>query len=463
MKEQKNIERLFQEKFKNFEAIPPQDAWNSIESRLNQKKKRRIIPFWFKSTRIAALFLLGLYLWNTSNSKENSNINSSTIEINNSNQKIVNSNEKEEYKSNSIEENSEIKAKEILDNKNSKNNFLKNNNRIANRIETIYYPNKKEYSTLEYENSFLKNKPEIIDFEVQNNQQKVVENNTNTKIIPPSKEIQNIKDSSIVAKISEEVDALEQMLTKNEEGKNADEKEKENKWGVSSHLAPIYFNSITKGSPLGNQFVENNKSFTSTLSYGIGFQYDFSNKMSLRTGINNLVLDYNTNDVAYYATMSASIDDNTALNKNQNGKNIVFANNPKSVNLSGDVENFNQNATGILNQKTSYIEIPVELGYKLIDKKIKIELIGGISTLFLNENTVSLLDNNMEMNIGEANNLNQVHFSGNLGVGFKYGFLKSFEASLNPMYKYQFNNYTNNIENFKPYVIGLYSGIVYKF
>ena len=46
MKEQKNIERLFQEKFKDFEALPPQDTWNTIASRLNEKKKKkRVIPF----------------------------------------------------------------------------------------------------------------------------------------------------------------------------------------------------------------------------------------------------------------------------------------------------------------------------------------------------------------------------------------------------------------------------------
>ena len=30
MKDHKNIERLFQEKFKDFEALPPQDSWDII-------------------------------------------------------------------------------------------------------------------------------------------------------------------------------------------------------------------------------------------------------------------------------------------------------------------------------------------------------------------------------------------------------------------------------------------------
>ena len=38
MKENKNIERLFQEKFKDFEVNPPSDSWNNIEARLNNTR-----------------------------------------------------------------------------------------------------------------------------------------------------------------------------------------------------------------------------------------------------------------------------------------------------------------------------------------------------------------------------------------------------------------------------------------
>ena len=41
MKENKNIERLFQEKFKDFEVLPPEDSWNIIASRIENKKKKK--------------------------------------------------------------------------------------------------------------------------------------------------------------------------------------------------------------------------------------------------------------------------------------------------------------------------------------------------------------------------------------------------------------------------------------
>ena len=54
MKENKNIERLFQEKFKDFEALPPEESWDIIANRLN-KKKKRIVPLWFQLSGIAGV------------------------------------------------------------------------------------------------------------------------------------------------------------------------------------------------------------------------------------------------------------------------------------------------------------------------------------------------------------------------------------------------------------------------
>ena len=93
MKEQKNIERLFQEKFKDFEAIPPQDSWDNIASRLTEKKKKkRVIPFWFQFSGIAAsLVIIGSLIWNYQSENNNSIIeNSNSIVTEDSNEKTNN-------------------------------------------------------------------------------------------------------------------------------------------------------------------------------------------------------------------------------------------------------------------------------------------------------------------------------------------------------------------------------------
>ena len=84
MKEnKKDIERLFQEKFKDFEATPPLESWANIEERLNQKKKkRRVIPFWFKTSGIAATLILGVFLFMNKKDNLNTNVNEVVIENN---------------------------------------------------------------------------------------------------------------------------------------------------------------------------------------------------------------------------------------------------------------------------------------------------------------------------------------------------------------------------------------------
>ena len=118
---------------------------------------------------------------------------------------------------------------------------------------------------------------------------------------------------------------------------------------------------------------------------------------------------------------------------------------------------------GYLNQKLGYYEVPLELTYSLINKRFGVKIIGGISTFFLDENSITAVSDTFSTDLGKANNLNDVHFSTNLGFGLKYGFMKSFEFSVEPTIKYQLNTFSSNSGNFKPYVYGIYSGISYKF
>lgn len=502
MKELKNIDRLFQEKFKDFEVTPPEMAWENIEAKLNKKKKkRRVIPFWFKPTGIAASLLLGFYtfMYFNEDSKLHLKENKNSIEFNNkeentnsgatknndlmivpSNSKVTNNEtteKKEGLKKDVFSEKNFLKENNNLSSPNNNNSIISDNTNKTSKdnkdIKSIFEKNivsKDVLSNTDESNKSIKKELTSNSSLVTNDNKSDLDTPLNQIKDTPKRIVANnqkfeaniTQDSSIVAQISDEVKALEQLLKEKEVGKNAEEKEKENKWGVSTSAAPVYFNSATNGSPINTQFAENSKSYASTLSYGVGINYAISKKLSLRTGVNALTLEYNTNDVSYTTTMKGVTDDGSMMSRNTNGQAVVFVN-KQDVTLSSDVENFVQNSTGKLNQVTSYYEIPVELSYKLIDKKFGLEFIGGMSSLFLNQNSISLLSNGLEMEIGQANNLNRIHFSSNVGIGFKYSFLKSLEFNFNPMFKYQLNTYTDNAGNFKPYFIGLYSGLSYKF
>jgi hypothetical protein len=65
MSDKKNIDRLFQEKFKDFEANPAEDLWGNIQARLEDKKRKRVIPFWWKLSGIAVALLIGILITKT--------------------------------------------------------------------------------------------------------------------------------------------------------------------------------------------------------------------------------------------------------------------------------------------------------------------------------------------------------------------------------------------------------------
>jgi hypothetical protein len=292
-----------------------------------------------------------------------------------------------------------------------------------------------------------------------------ISSETNNTNVLASTEIIS-KDSTLIAEVLKETNPLEELLKEKEVGKNEDEKEeKRSKWAISTNASPVYFNSLAEGSSIDEQFNSNSKNYTTTLSIGLAGSYAINDKLSLKTGVNSINLSYNTNDVVFESRMREVENNIPTISRNANASNMIFSSKNGTVNeISGDVENvIIDNNIGALKQNISYIEVPLELSYKLIDKKFGVEIIGGMSTLFLNQNNISLLTNGLEMEVGRANNLNNIHFSSNVGLGFKYSFWKSFNANFQPMFKYQINTFNQNSSNFKPYFIGLYSGISFSF
>ncbi|WP_445714551.1 hypothetical protein [Flavobacterium sp.] len=557
MKENKNIERLFQEKFKDFEATPPQESWDFIASRLEEKKKKkRVIPIWFRYSGIAAsLFLIGTLIWNYSfndnpgedlTNPENSIVNRDGNIINKkgSNSSTdnavvydskLNNQNTDANSENSIKNESELKNASTIyknsvntkiQNNSSKSNTVVNNktiqkytepktaskrktNKKYNQQHTIFnnskdavvdnaqkknskrktkYKSKKNNSSIteneilfdnqlivneETKGKSLVNKENIDTFFEKELSNSTIVNNNNDSIADKSTLSNAVvsneiitQDSTLVAEVSAEPNPLEELLKEKEEGKNEDEKEeKRSKWAISTNASPVYFNSLAEGSSIDEQFNSNSKNYSTTLSFGIAGSYALNEKLSLKTGVNTINLSYNTNDVLFESRMREVDNNIPTISRNANASNMVFSSKNGTVNeISGDVENVViDNNIGALKQNISYIEVPLELSYKLVDKKFGVEIIGGMSTLFLNQNNISLVTNGLEMEVGRANNLNNIHFSSNVGLGFKYSFWKNFNANFQPMFKYQINTFNQNSGNFKPYFIGLYSGISFSF
>ena len=79
MDNKKNIDRLFQEKLKDFEAAPSNDVWGRINQTIHGKrKKRRVVPFWLQLGGAAAILLLLLTVGGVFNSNKTIDPDSNT-------------------------------------------------------------------------------------------------------------------------------------------------------------------------------------------------------------------------------------------------------------------------------------------------------------------------------------------------------------------------------------------------
>jgi Outer membrane protein beta-barrel domain len=553
MNEKNNIDRLFREKFKDFEVAPPEFIWENIEETLREKKKRRVIPLWIRLSGVAAVLVIGSFFM-MPYFIGGTDANDSPVVIDKNGGKrmlpvehpvpnkgtiIIGDSTKVNGIQNSAVASGVDKPGTGAPGTNggkASGNDLKNDAKYSNRAldnaaNAVADGGKSGTTPTPKGNNSDRRRGKktghivpghitqaVADAARQRNRSGKNASNTNSpdsrnnkgQDIPANKNAiaagsekdpapQGPQDASAPNKTGQEtgiikndipkeqgiaeaaVDTasmpqpenpleklrLDMLKDKKEEDKAVAENSDKGKWNIKPQVAPVFYNSLSGGSPIDGQFAGNSKSFDNDLSYGVGIDYAVNDRLSVRSGVNTVNLSYATNDIQFRPSLSGGTNNVSARSK---AAHIVVQNADATVPVTPDgftaLAGFSNEQTfnGAMVQKTGYIEVPVELSYSLVKKKFGIDLIGGVSTLFLNENNVSVVSNQgYSAQVGEAQNLNSIHFSTNVGLGFKYRFWKSFQANFEPMFKYQVNAYSRDAGNFKPYFIGLYSGISFSF
>lgn len=516
MSDKKHIDRLFQERFKDFEATPSDAVWENIEAELNKKKKkRRIIPIWWRYAGVAALIVLlltvgGLFFNDndSNNVKPTQVVDTKDDKLNDSNENdnntLIDSNKKDEEiideKEAVAESNTE---KESLENSNQNNDNIKKasdavapsnetsvaeneSSKIKNKgtQKTQFPSNKKSNSsdaivkmdntTVVAQNSKEKNK-EAIQNEIPqidiNKATEIINNSTKNNTAIAEEKPNNISTDSITKteiiadnNTKENTLTIEEALEKNKDIIEEEKDEKLNRWSIAPNAAPVYFSSLGDGSSIDPQFNNNAKSGELNMSYGIKASYAVNKKLSIRTGVNRVNLGYNTNNVVVFQSISSSSSSLQNVNSNGTTADAVSIISGNNLSSSKSPEAFSRSSNTSINQDMGYIEVPLEIQYALTNKKLGVNLIGGFSSFFLNKNEIfSEVAGGSRTLLGEANNINNVSYSANFGVGLNYKVSKKIDLNFEPMFKYQINTFNNTSGNFKPYFIGVYTGFAIKF
>ncbi|WP_178986343.1 hypothetical protein [Winogradskyella helgolandensis] len=527
MSDQKNIDRLFQEKFKDFEVAPNNAIWDRInESLPHKKKKRRVIALWWQiggvAAAIALLFTVGVTVFssdennvqefpivNTEDSEtklEKDNTNTLTDKNQNDLKTtkdeattIVDSNLDAEQKSNLNDSENETFQKTnsstqltTPNTSRQKSNTVANhtnkdeintthqrqNNtstvidkstavRVANQTKTSHSNLKTGTKTqlaseAEQKSAIKKSIKDTQTTLAENTRSKQLDSETSNS---DTNKTNNTEPENSIIEIPEQ-QTIENAIAENNETIDEEEKEDEqSRWSIAPNVAPVYFNSLGQGSSLDKQFNENSKSSDVNMSYGIAGSYAISKKLKIRAGVNRVNLNQTTSDVfAFVGPETASRGIDASFN------NIAFSSeeqvsliSAKMMNVSSTPELFNTKTAGNIDQRFGFIEVPIELEYRLLDTKFGINVIGGFSTFFLSENEIYADLNGSSALIGEANNINDTSFSANFGLGMDYSLSRQWNINLEPTFKYQINTFNNTTGDFKPFFIGVYTGLSYKF
>ena len=488
-----NLDNLFKEKFKDFSETPDERVWENIEASLNKRKKKRIVPIWWQLGGAAAALALLFYLVNpfstnenvvqpnivdteervpsnTKGDSEDSTLDSKIFEEPGNDQVVGSSNsESSQNPNNEVQNASDSKESRVRDVLTSKEKVLSPDNGLVSNTRNQKEGNEAKISVAETgdTNAILaKNNNAIVE-----NNDKQKDEPLNEPLLDPNSTGETKKEVAAVTENEEKEDGTISIFDAIEEQKERDEQavadNKGKRWSMGPSVAPVFFGSVGEGSPIHSNFASNSKSGNLNLSYGLTVTYNVSEKLSVRSGIHRVDYGYDTNDVVFTSSLTTSTNqliDN--INYARTSRNLVVESKSNEVEALSDNASFAGTAQpfeGRMVQQLGYVEVPVELNYALLDKKFGINLIGGVSSLFLVDNAVSLESEQLITEMGEANNANDINFSTNFGVGFNYEISQKLQLNVEPIFKYQLNTFSETAGNFRPYSVGVYSGLSFKF
>ena len=107
--------------------------------------------------------------------------------------------------------------------------------------------------------------------------------------------------------------------------------------------------------------------------------------------------------------------------------------------------------------------MPFALKYKIYDKTIALNLIGGLSSNVLIGNKVFVGSGLNRQNVGKTTDMNNFILSSTVGMGVEYNISENLALNLEPTVHYYLTPLNQSASRINPYMFGLFSGLSYKF
>ncbi len=253
------------------------------------------------------------------------------------------------------------------------------------------------------------------------------------------------------------------------------------RWGVGTQVSPIYSyrNLDVSG---GNTAIAThyNDVEEGIISYAAGVNVSYAplKRLSVQSGLYYSSIGMRVGN-AYYAdskesfwdgasSSQASINNSTGIIETQPGLDHTYAANlPQSTYELGSQNarvNILNETEGEILQQFEYLELPLILRYRVVDRRLGFHLLGGLSSNFLVGNAAYYQEDGEKSLIGATGNLRPMNYSSIVGMGVDYSISRRFHVNLEPTFRYYLNSInTGSTIKSHPYNIGFFTGLLYTF
>ena len=476
MANRKHIDRIFQEKFKDFERQPGMQNWEAIKNRLGQKKHKRPFITWWRAAGVAAVLaaISGLIISNQNDKTPNfSSKDYISFEYDrNEENKLTTSKKVQNALAVNIDALSQKSQDKSTISASQRALVVNQNAKQANKAKTDYKEVFK--STQKFVDQFDQPSKRDSDkgfqgtFNLADTEIKDLIPNDYTN--PPEVNLTGFFNAGLKKKTDStktKQDKKDSPIAKNKEPapENLGEEEKQEndgRWLINPEVSPVMAGSFSGKNALGADFAANETSYDIGFTYGINLGYQLSSKWRITSGIKQLNTRSTVKNVLTARTGFSQSIANSNLNQN---KAKILVTSPSTFETLSTNEPLDRipTQTASLERQLNFIELPVGLAYKILDRQIGIEINAGASSLFVNNNEVFVTSRSRMEKIGRLDNVNTTSFITNLGLGLDYTINEQFDINLRPTLKYQLNTFEASTTDYQPYIIAVYTGFSYRF
>ena len=464
--DEKNIDELLREKLKDYEKVPPAFVYDNIKAGISARQRKRRLIYWKVESVAAALLLAFGAGWqiNELNSKGEKQTMMANHTISSENKESKMDVQKTETLSNSPsahatnETDTQAKAS-----RSSNQQLASKTGRSENNISVQQEPG-------------LQKADPVKMYPVRSLGAKV-ENKDGFAATLQEKKVKRVPEELTLSTDQQIMEQNRQMA----QARNASRRQ--NRWMVGAQVSPAMSVNRSSQSP---EYASNMLSSSNTsqvdLGAGLSVEYKSKKRWSIQSGVYYAGLGQATANVSNVQKNEAASTDKgmeyfntpvsieaSKIRLNSRAGVIELQNIPTGMAVASNIEDKLLSTSVVasntrLIQDFQYLEIPLYLRYTLIDAHLDVELMGGVSSNMLVGNNTYLDNSNGKTLVGRTRDMQNMSYSSSLGLGLKYGISRRVFLNVEPRVKYYLNSLNNNPEvNYKPYTIGVFTGVSYSF